>query len=128
MVKPPPLILIVEDHVDSRHFYGLALEAASFRWAEAVSGQDAVTQAHVERPALILMDLAMPRGDGWGAIDQLQSDTLTRAIPFVIVTGDDSDGARSRAAAAGAAGFLLKPIDPDVLVAEVRRVLDAAGD
>jgi CheY-like chemotaxis protein len=124
-VAPRPLILIVDDDPDTRHVYGFALEAAGFRWSEAVSGQDAMTQAQLERPALILMDLAMPRRDGWDAIAQLQADPVTRAIPFVILTGDGSEESRVRATGAGAAGFLVKPVLPDVLVAEAERLLNS---
>ena len=120
-----PLILIVDDHADARQMYGFALDAAGFRWTDAVSGQDAVTQAHVERPALILMDLTMPRLDGWEAIRQLQADEVTRTIPFLILTGDDAPESRRRAESVGAAGFLVTPVDPDVLAAEVRRALRA---
>lgn len=107
--------------------YGFALETAGFRWADAVSGHDAITQARLERPALILMDLSMPRLDGWEAIGQLQADEATRRIPFIILTGDDSPDTRERAKTAGAAGFLVKPVLPDVLEGEVKRVLSGAN-
>ena len=123
-----PLVLIVDDHADSREIHAFALQSAGMRWTDAVSGQDAITQAHNERPDLILMDLMMPRLDGWEAIRQLRADDVTRSIPFVIVTADDSPEVRSRAVAAGAAGFLLKPVTPEALVGEVTRVLGNRRD
>jgi CheY-like chemotaxis protein len=118
-----PLILIVDDHADARDMYGMYLAQEGFRWIDAVNGQDAITQAHVERPSLILMDLTMPRLDGWEAIRLLKIDAVTAAIPLIVLTGNDSPDARRRAEAAGVAGFLVKPVPPDDLAREIRRAL-----
>jgi len=126
-VPERPLVLIVDDHLEARQMYGLYLEQEDFRWADAVSGQDAITQAHNERPDLILMDLTMPRLDGWEAIRQLQLDEVTRHIPLIIITGEDSADARVRADQVGAVAFLVKPVPPDDLVRDVRRALSREG-
>ena len=123
MSKAGPLILIVDDNHDAREMYGMYLEHDGFRWAEAVNGQDAITQTHVEKPALILMDATMPRMDGWEAVRQLKQDPVTKQIPLIMLTAHAFQEHRDRAAEVGADAFLAKPVLPDQLAAEIRRVL-----
>ena len=123
MPKPGPLILIVDDNHDAREMYGMYLEHDGFRWAEAVNGHDAITQTHVEKPALILMDATMPRMDGWEAVKQLKQDPQTKGIPLIMLTAHAFQEHRERAAEVGADAFLAKPVLPDQLAAEIRRVL-----
>jgi two-component system, cell cycle response regulator DivK len=118
-----PLILIVDDNLDAREMYGMYLQHEGFRWVEAVNGQDALTQTRLEKPALILMDATMPRMDGWEAVKMLKQDATTRDIPLIMLTAHAFEEHRERAAQAGADGFLAKPVMPDQLAAEIRRVL-----
>jgi chemosensory pili system protein ChpA (sensor histidine kinase/response regulator) len=118
-----PLILIVDDNLDAREMYGMYLQHQGFRWAEAVNGVDAITQTHVEKPALILMDATMPRMDGWEAVKQLKQDPQTKGIPLIMLTAHAFQEHRDRAAEVGADAFLAKPVLPDQLAAEIRRVL-----
>ena len=118
-----PLILIVDDNLDAREMYGMYLQHQGFRWAEAVNGYDAITQTHVEKPALILMDATMPRMDGWEAVKQLKQDPQTKGIPLIMLTAHAFQEHRDRAAEVGADAFLAKPVLPDQLAAEIRRVL-----
>lgn len=123
MASPGPLILIVDDNIDAREMYGMYLQHEGFRWAEAVNGHDAITQTRLERPALILMDATMPRMDGWEAVRVLKDDPATRGIPLIMLTAHAFQEHRDRAAEAGADAFLAKPVLPDQLAAEIRRVL-----
>jgi len=124
MAGPAPLILIVDDNLDAREMYGTYLQQEGFRWAEAVNGQDALMQTRLERPSLILMDAMMPRMDGWEAVKVLKQDATTRHIPLIMLTAHAFDEHRERAVQAGADGFLAKPVLPDQLAAEIRRVLN----
>jgi CheY-like chemotaxis protein len=119
----PPLILIVDDNVDAREMYGMYLQHEGFRWAEAVNGQDAITQTRLEKPSLILMDATMPRMDGWEAVRLLKADETTKGIPLIMLTAHAFEEHRERARQAGADGFLAKPVLPDALAIEIRRVL-----
>ena len=123
MAATAPLILIVDDNLDAREMYGMYLQHEGFRWAEAVNGQDAITQTRLEKPSLILMDATMPRMDGWEAVRILKQDAATKDIPLIMLTAHAFQEHRERAAAAGADGFLAKPVLPDILAAEIRRVL-----
>jgi len=122
----PPLILIVDDNLDAREMYGMYLAHEGFRWAEAVNGQDALMQTRLEKPALILMDATMPRMDGWEAARRLKADPKTRSIPLIMLTAHAFDEHRQRAADVGADAFLPKPVLPDALALEIRKVLAAS--
>src|SRR3954471_2016966 len=124
MANPGPLVLIVDDNIDAREMYGLYLQHEGFRWVEAVNGQDAITQTRLEKPAVILMDATMPRMDGWEAVRLLKQDPDTCGIPLIMLTGHALQEHRGRAAEAGADAFLAKPVLPDRLAAEIRRVLN----
>ena len=120
---PGPLILIVDDNLDAREMYGMYLEHEGFRWAEAANGQDAIEKTRDAQPSLILMDATMPGMDGWEAARLLKQDASTRDIPLIMLTAHAFQEHRQRAADAGADGFLAKPVLPDQLAVEIRRVL-----
>jgi two-component system, cell cycle response regulator DivK len=118
-----PLILIVDDNVDAREMYAMYLEHEGFRVIEAQNGDEAVTKTRANLPALVLMDASMPRLDGWDAVKILKADPRTRSIRVLMLTGHAYDEHRAKAMALGADGFLPKPVLPDDLAREVRRVL-----
>jgi two-component system cell cycle response regulator DivK len=127
--EPPrtaPLILIVDDNLDAREMYALYLEHAGFRAAEAGDGQTAIEFARREQPAVILMDATMPRLDGWEAARLLKADPATRSIPLIMLTAHAFAEHRQRAAEVGADAFLAKPVLPDALALEIRKVLAAS--
>ena len=119
----PPLILIVDDNADAREMYALYLAHAGFRAAEAADGETAIEMAKRDRPDVILMDATMPRLDGWEAARRLKGDADTRGIPLIMLTAHAFAEHRDRAAAVGADLFLAKPVLPDALALEIRKVL-----
>ena len=122
-VKPAPLVLIVDDNLDAREMYAMYLEHEGFRYTEAADGRAAIDQAKRDKPDLILMDATMPHLDGWEAARLLKSDDETKAIPLIMLTAHAFAEHRDRAAAVGADGFLAKPVLPDALALEIRRML-----
>jgi CheY-like chemotaxis protein len=80
-----------------------------------------------ERPDIILMDLEMPRVDGWEATRRLKDDPRTRDIPIIALSAHALAGEREKALAAGCDEFDTKPIEFERLVATLRRVLAARG-
>ena len=119
-----PLILVVDDYEDAREMYAEYLRFSGFRVAEARNGNEALEQAFVLKPDLILMDLSLPGMDGWEATRQLKADERTRRIPVVALTGHALAGASEGARKAGCDSFVTKPCLPDDLVVEVRRMLE----
>ena len=122
-VKPAPLVLIVDDNVDAREMYAMYLEHEGFRSSEAGDGHAALDQAKRDKPDLILMDATMPRLDGWEAARLLKADEETKNIPLIMLTAHAFAEHRDRATAVGADGFLAKPVLPDALAREIRRML-----
>ena len=118
-----PLVLIVDDSSDARALYREYLEFCGFRVATAADGEEGVATARAEWPAVILMDLAMPKMDGWEAIRQLRAEPTTMETPIVAMSafafGDEPDRAR----AAGADLCLTKPCLPSQVGRVVRAML-----
>ena len=130
MEPSPPVgqkILLVEDNEDNRIIYSTALRHVGYEVVEAHDGVQAVALAHIERPALILMDISIPEIDGWEATRLLRKDPATASIPIIALTAHALADDRERAVAVGFTSYLAKPVEPRVVVAEVRRVLTGNG-
>lgn len=116
-------VLIVDDSPDARALYGEYLAFCGFDVATAADGEAGVASARATWPAIILMDLAMPRMDGWEAIRQLRADPMTAEIPIVALSayafGDEPERARQ----AGADLCLTKPCLPSQVGRVVRALL-----
>jgi CheY-like chemotaxis protein len=115
-------VLVVDDDRDGREMYTATLAAAGFRVEQAADGFEAVDKSYKLRPDVILMDLLMPRLDGWEVIGWLKNNRNTRAIPILAVTGAQAEQ-RDLAREAGVHSVLVKPCSPDALLAEIRKVL-----
>ena len=112
-------VLLVEDDDDMRGAYAAYLEGAGYTVVEAANGHEALEflRGSAERVCLILLDLFMPRMNGWTFRAEQLRDPRIAAIPIVVV----SAGSRTdrNAAALGARAHLQKPVDMDALVALV---------
>ena len=121
-----PLILIADDNPDTREMYALYLGMVGYKVEEAADGREASIKARTFRPDLIVMDLQMPKVDGWAAIRELQSHDATAAIPVIILTGHDFKAfLKPAAVAAGAVSYLMKPCFPEQLAREISTWLTA---
>lgn len=126
----PPLVLIVDDVDHGREICSEYLEFRGFRVATAADGQEALDKAFELLPDVILMDLSLPKIDGWEATRRLKNDDRTRAIPVVALTAHALASAHDKAKEAGCDSVVTKPCLPKDLEAEVRRQLagrDAAA-
>ncbi len=119
------LVLVVEDYQDAREMYAAYLQFSGYRVAEATNGLEAIEKTLELLPDIILMDLALPKMDGWEATRRLKSDDRTKHIPIVALTGHALAGHAEGARQAGCDSFVTKPCLPDALVAEIRRMLAA---
>ncbi len=100
------------------------LQFSGYRVAEATNGLEAIEKTLELMPDIILMDLALPKIDGWEATKRLKSDERTKHIPIVALTGHALAGFAEGAREAGCDAFVTKPCLPDALVTEIRRMLD----
>ena len=109
------LFLVVEDFEDSRFMMRKLLEMAGYRVVEATDGEEAVNVAVQARPALILMDLSLPKLDGLAATRKIRQQKGLGNVPIVAVSAHDSPESRREALAAGCNEYVAKPIDFDQL-------------
>jgi two-component system cell cycle response regulator DivK len=119
------LVLVVEDYQDAREMYAAYLQFSGYEVAEATDGAQAIEKTLELMPDIILMDLALPKMDGWEATRRLKSDERTTHIPIVALTGHALAGHAEGARQAGCDSFVTKPCLPDALVAEIERMLAA---
>ena len=120
-------MLIVDDEFSIRLICSINFAASGWRCTEAVDGVDALERVKGERPDVILLDVMMPRADGWTVAQALSEDEATRDIPIVFLTARAERRDRERAHKLGAVGYLPKPLDPVDLphmVAEILRRLE----
>ena len=120
---PAALVLIADDDIASRELYALFLLSQGYRLQIAADGASAVARAIASGPDVIVMDLAMPHVDGWEATRQLKADPRTARIPIIACTAHSFGPAVERALIAGCDAYLVKPVLPNDLLRELRRVL-----
>ncbi|HKV08304.1 MAG TPA: response regulator [Thermoanaerobaculia bacterium] len=121
----PPLVLVVDDVAHGREIFAEYLEFRGFRVATAADGQEAIDRAFELQPDVILMDLSLPRIDGWEATRRLKQDERTAAIPIIALTAHALAAAHDKAKEVGCNAVVTKPCLPRDLEQEVRRQLEA---
>jgi two-component system KDP operon response regulator KdpE len=124
MSDPGPLILIVEDEVPIRRFLRAALSASNYRWVEAGTAQEGLTQAALRQPDLVILDLGLPDMDGLEVIRQLRGWS---SMPIIILSARQQEGDKVLALDAGADDYLTKPFGVAELLARIRVALRHAS-
>lgn len=109
-------ILLVEDFEDSRSVLRRLLELEGFQVIEATDGQQAIEAALGESPDLILMDISLPKVDGFQATREIRAAKGLKSPPIIMLSALDTDENRIEAAAAGCSDYITKPIDFDQLL------------
>jgi two-component system cell cycle response regulator DivK len=121
------LILIVEDNPKNLKLVRDTLQVKGYRTIEAGTGEEGVQLAREQQPALVLMDIQLPRISGVEAFRQLRADPTTSSIPVIAVTASVMAQERQKVMAAGFDGFQGKPISVRELLETVRQVLDKSA-
>jgi adenylate cyclase len=117
-------ILVVEDESLILAMLAGILEAAGYEVLSARDGAEGLARARADQPDLILLDVMMPKLDGFKVARFLKSDRNYSHIPIVILTAKAGASDAELARQAGADCYLLKPVDADVLIEQVRRLLE----
>jgi CheY-like chemotaxis protein len=115
-------ILIADDEVSIRLTVGRLLEN-DYAILEAANGAEAVEIAKGQKPDLILMDLIMPKMDGYTACAQIKADEETRGIPVIVLTAIGHELNKKYATEMGAAGYLTKPFNVKELLKLITSLL-----
>lgn len=117
---------MVEDFEDSRFMMRRLLEMAGHRVLEATDGEQAIKVALEAHPALILMDLSLPKLDGLAATRKIREHKAFRDTPIVAVSAHDGPESKADALAAGCDDYVTKPIDFDGLTKLISKLLPAS--
>ena len=112
-------ILLVEDNEQNRYLATFLLEQRGYQVVHAADGKRGLEMAATERPDLILLDIQLPGMDGHAVARVLKADATLKTIPIVAVTSYAMQGDRELVFAAGAEGYIEKPINPETFVDEV---------
>lgn len=122
-MSPPPTILVADDDPDLRDILRALLEPAGFVVTEAVDGALALHAIRSQPPDLVILDYVMPRLTGPQVCEQLKRDVLLRHLPIIMLTGKSELQEKIQGIDAGVDDYLVKPFEPQELLARVRMVL-----
>jgi CheY-like chemotaxis protein len=117
-------ILLVEDTQDNRAIAEIILREAGHTVLSVADGASGLHAAAVERPDLILMDLALPCVDGWEATRRIKANPLTRDIPVIAFTAHVLQEDADRARQAGCAAVVAKPFEIDTLLDQIDSLIE----
>jgi two-component system chemotaxis response regulator CheY len=117
-------ILAVDDSASMRQMVGLTLKSAGHEVVSAVDGVDGLAKANAGAPVdLVITDVNMPNMDGIALVQELRRLPQYRGVPLLVLTTEGGAEMKQRGRAAGATGWIVKPFDPDRLLATVAKVL-----
>lgn len=117
-------ILVVEDNQDNMTLIVDVLQTLDYEVIQAVDGVQGVELAEQEIPDLILMDLSLPRMDGWTATRTIKSNARLNHIPIIALTAHAMVGDRERALEAGCDDYISKPINLQELAGKLAEFMD----
>lgn len=116
-------ILYIEDNEQNLYLVKFLLEKHGYEVYAAMDGQEGVERADELRPDLILLDIQLPRMDGYAVARRLRVNPNLAEIPIVAVTSYAMAGDRDKALGAGCNGYIEKPINPDTFMQQVEQHL-----
>lgn len=116
-------ILIAEDEKDIRELIAITLQFAGFEVISTANGEEAFRAAIKESPDLLLLDVRMPRMNGYDVCRQVKSHPKTKHIPVVFLSAKGQESEVHTGIEAGAEAYILKPFSPDQLIQQIRKIL-----
>lgn len=116
-------VLVVDDEVYILHILDFSLGAEGYEVITAADGQQAIEKARTEKPDLIVMDIMMPRLDGYETTRRLKELPETREIPILLLTAKGRETDRQKGFDAGASDYITKPFSPNKLIGRVQDIL-----
>jgi len=117
-------ILVVDDERDIVKALMIRLQSNGYDVIAAFDGAQGLFMANKEIPDLVILDIQMPAGDGFGVGEILRQSNRTHRIPIIFLTGSPETNAEERAMGLGARFYIKKPYDPEELLDAVKRALE----
>ncbi len=118
-----PVILVVDDEPEAVELVEFNLKQAGFSVTTAADGEEALKKARAALPALIVLDLMLPKIDGLEVFKLLRRDSVTAAIPIIMLTAKATEIDRVLGLELGADDYITKPFSPRELVLRIRKIL-----
>lgn len=116
-------ILVVDDEQDIRTLCKVNLEYEGYTVIEAGDGSEGLEILKAEDPDVVLLDVMMPRMDGWEFMRKAKEDEVTALIPIILLTAKADDSSQMQGWAEGIIDFVSKPFNPVILVKHVQKAL-----
>ncbi len=127
MTETKPRILVVDDELDLVSVLRMGLEIQGFEVIEAMDGEEGLRRARHEHPDLMVLDLMLPKMDGYKVCRALKFDERFKSLPIIILSARSGDQDRKLALDMGADLFMTKPYEMNELVAKIRQKLDSGS-
>ena len=118
----PKKILTIDDSKTMRDMLMLTLAHAGFDVLQAVDGQDGIDVLGDQRVDVVITDINMPKMDGYEVIRCLRKSPVHKSTPILVLTTESDTEKKNLAREAGATGWMVKPFDPERLIATIRKV------
>jgi two-component system alkaline phosphatase synthesis response regulator PhoP len=116
-------VLVVDDEEYIQHILNFSFGAEGYDVLTASDGEEALKRARKDRPDVIVLDIMMPKMDGYEACKRLKSDPQTKNIPVILLTAKGRDVDRKLGTAAGADDYVVKPFSPGRLIERVQGII-----
>ena len=116
-------ILFVDDEKDVVEVVASRLRASNYNVILAHDGQEALDKAHKEKPDLIILDLMLPKMDGYWVCGLLKADTRYNKIPIIIFTARTQESDKQMGQDVGADAYITKPFEPQELLTKIKELL-----
>jgi DNA-binding response OmpR family regulator len=113
--------LVVEDDASLNELVGAYVQIAGLNYRRALDGASAVREALRQPPRLVILDIMLPDIDGFEVCRQLKSHEQTKRVPVVMLTALSQEENRRKGLECGAVDYMIKPFDPDKLIATIRK-------
>lgn len=115
------LVLVVEDSSTTRKVISITLSRQGYRVIEAADGLEALSKISEERPDLIMLDVILPKMDGYEILSIIKKNKEFKDIPVIMLTSKDGFINKMKGKIAGSSAYLTKPFDPDKIIAEIEK-------
>jgi DNA-binding response OmpR family regulator len=116
-------ILVVEDEEQLVKLVTARLQANNYDVVSAGDGYEAIAKVHLEKPDLIILDLMLPKIDGYKVCRMLKFDARYKNIPIIIFSARAQDSDKKLAQEVGADDYIVKPFEPDVFLSKIKNLL-----
>jgi DNA-binding response OmpR family regulator len=116
-------VLVVDDEEYIQHILNFSFGAEGYEVVTAADGEEGIKKAQDEKPDIIVLDIMMPKMDGYEACKRLKSDPKTKAIPVILLTAKGRDVDRRLGSEAGADDYVVKPFSPGRLIERVEGIM-----